>query len=126
LDVFSIPLRARSFDEEEYIRHDVNYYGTEHEELDLTPEENLAGAIEEFAYYSDEPTADAGALPVWFLSRMSKTKVTVALSGEGGDEVFGGYLTYRADDLARRMQRLPPAAVKIALAAVGHWPVSDE
>ena len=62
---------------------------------------DLQGAIEEFAYYSDEPSADAGALPVWFLSSMCKTHATVALSGEGADEIFGGYLTYRANQLAR-------------------------
>ena len=60
-----------------------------------------ASAIEDFAYYSDEPSADAGALPVWFLSRMTRQHVTVALSGEGADELFGGYLTYVADRLAR-------------------------
>ncbi len=75
----------------------VEEYGTEHEELDLNPELDLQGAIEEFAYYSDEPSADAGALPVWFLSKLCKTRTTVALSGEGADELFGGYLTYRAN-----------------------------
>ncbi len=83
-------------------------------------------AIEEFAYYSDEPTADAGALPLWFLSKMTKTKVTVALSGEGGDELFGGYLTYRADRLARGMRRLPSGAIRALLAGLRAWPVSDE
>ena len=126
LKTLSITFSGRTFDESPYARQVAAQYGTDHEQFDLNPEENLAGAIKEFAYYSDEPSADAGALPVWFLSKLSKTKVTVALSGEGGDEVVGGYLTYRADDLARRMQRLPPAAVKIALAAVGRWPVSDE
>jgi asparagine synthetase B (glutamine-hydrolysing) len=72
-------------------------YQTEHEELDLNPEVDLRDAIEEFAYYSDEPSADAGALPVWFLSKLSKTKTTVSLSGEGADELFGGYLTHRAN-----------------------------
>ena len=62
--------------------------------MDLGPECNLRDAVEEFAYYSDEPTADAGALPVWFLSKLSKTQTTVALSGEGADELFGGYLTW--------------------------------
>ena len=101
-------------------------YGTEHEELDLNADENLQGAIEEFAYYSDEPNADAGALPVWYLSKLSKTKVTVALSGEGADELFGGYLTHRANRLARLMRRFPPAARQLALEGVRRWPVSNE
>src|SRR6202035_1056436 len=100
LKTFSISFRGRSFDETKYIRQVANSYGTDHHEMDLPPETNLRGAIEEFAYYADEPTADAGALPVWFLSKLSKTRTTVALSGEGADELFGGYLTYRATHLA--------------------------
>ena len=58
-------------------------YGTDHEQLDLNPEVNLQEAIEEMVYYADEPNADAGALPVWYLSKLCKPKVTVMLSGEG-------------------------------------------
>jgi asparagine synthase (glutamine-hydrolysing) len=87
---------------------------------------DLQGAIEEFAYYSDEPSADAGALPVWFLSKLCKTRTTVALSGEGADELFGGYLTYRANDFARYLRNLPPAVVELLLAALRLWPVSNE
>src|SRR2546430_5294847 len=89
LKTFSISFRGRSFDETEYIHRAVKQYETDHTELDLTPAEDLRGAIEEFAHYSDEPSADAGALPVWFLSKLCKTKTTVALSGEGADELFG-------------------------------------
>jgi asparagine synthase (glutamine-hydrolysing) len=126
LKTFSISFRGRSFDETPYIRQVVDKYGTEHEELDLNPGADLQGAIEEFGYYSDEPNADAGALPVWFLSKMCKKKTTVALSGEGADELFGGYLTYRANHLACRMRHLPSSALQFALAAVRRWPVSDD
>ena len=96
LKSFSISFRARSFDESSYIRMGVQEYGTDHDEMDLNPGVDLASAIEEFAYYSDEPSADAGALPVWFLSKLCKRKTTVALSGEGADELFGGYPSFRA------------------------------
>jgi asparagine synthase (glutamine-hydrolysing) len=126
LKSFSISFHGRSFDESDHIRTIVKEYGTEHEELDLNPGLDLAGAIEEFAYYSDEPSADAGALPVWFLSKLCKKKTTVALSGEGADELFGGYLTYRANRIRRNLRRLPLGAIRLGLAALRKWPVSDE
>jgi len=126
LKSFSISFVGRSFDESSYIRSAVQEYGTDHDELDLNPSVDLKGAIEEFAYYSDEPSADAGALPVWFLSKLCKRKTTVALSGEGADELFGGYLTYRANRIARHLRRLPRAAVSMGLSLLRYWPVSDE
>jgi asparagine synthase (glutamine-hydrolysing) len=126
LKTFSISFVGRSFDESSYIRQAVQEYGTDHDELDLNPSVDLTGAIEEFAYYSDEPSADAGALPVWFLSKLCKTKTTVALSGEGADELFGGYLTYRANRIARHLRKLPRAAISTGLSLLQYWPVSDE
>ena len=126
LKTLSISFKGHSFDETAWMREVARQYGTEHEEFDVNPDLNLPETIEEFAYYSDEPSADAGALPVWYLSKLSRTKVTVALSGEGGDELFGGYLTYRADHLARRARRFPSAALRIASALARLWPVSDE
>ena len=126
LKTFSISFRGRSFDETEYIQQVAKHYRSDHEQLDLNPEIDLQGAIEEFAYYSDEPSADAGALPVWFLSKLSKTKTTVSLSGEGADELFAGYLPHRANLLARCIRPLPGGAVQILLSALQRWPVSDE
>ena len=126
LKTFSISFRGRSFDETQYIERAAKQYETDHTELDLTPAEDLRGAIEEFAYYSDEPSADAGALPVWFLSKLCKTKTTVALSGEGADELFGGYLTYRANRLANKARRLPSSLLRTALQTLRYWPVSDD
>ena len=126
LKTFSISFRGRSFDESEYIQQVANHYETEHEQVDLNPEVDLEGAIEEFAYYSDEPSADAGALPVWFLSKLSKTRTTVSLSGEGADEIFAGYLTHRASQLAGPMRWLPRTAIRLGLNGLRYWPVSDE
>jgi asparagine synthase (glutamine-hydrolysing) len=126
LKTFSISFRGRSFDETEYVHRAVKQYDTDHTELDLTPEVDLLGAIEQFAYYSDEPSADAGALPVWFLSKLCKTKTTVALSGEGADELFGGYLTYRANRLATTARIVPQPILRTALRAFRYWPVSDD
>src|SRR6202790_3771078 len=126
LKTFSISFQGRSFDETPYIRDVARLYQTDHQELDLNPEVDLRGAIEEFAHFSDEPSADAGALPVWFLSKLSKNKTTVSLSGEGADELFGGYLTHRANRLAALARRLPRKALQLAIDALQVWPVSDE
>jgi asparagine synthase (glutamine-hydrolysing) len=126
LKTFSITFRGRSFDETSYARQVAEQYGTEHTELDLNPEEDLPGAIQDLAYYCDEPNADSGALPVWFLSRLTKRTATVALSGEGADELFGGYLMHRASLLARTARRLPPPVLRAMLAAARRWPVSND
>ncbi len=126
LRTFSISFNGYSFDESSSIAEIVKQYDTEHEQLDLNPGEDLEGAIRELSYYSDEPSADSGALPVWFLSKLCKTRCTVAFSGEGADEVFGGYLTYRANRIARNLKRVPAGAIRLALRALSAWPASDE
>ena len=126
LRTFSITFQGRSFDESQYTREVSRSYGTEHSELDLSPSTDLAGAIEQIACYSDEPNADAGAVPLWFLSQMSRKDVTVVLSGEGADELFAGYLTYRADRYSAIARLAPTFLRKTALAWAGLLPVSDE
>ena len=126
LKTFSITFSGRSFDESPYIAEIHNRYGTEHVQLDLNEGMDLESAIEQFAYYSDEPCADAGALPVWFLAEMSRRDVTVALSGEGADELFGGYITYLADRYARWFRRVPAKIRSGGLDLLRLWPVSDE
>jgi asparagine synthase (glutamine-hydrolysing) len=126
LKTLSISFRGRSCDETAQIRRMAARYETDHEEFDVNPDCGLADAIEQFAYYFDEPNADGGALPVWFLSRLTRSRMTVALSGEGADELFGGYLTYRADQLARLARRLPAWLLRATRRAAGLWPVSDE
>lgn len=126
LKTFSVTFHGRSFDETPYIHALVKQYGTEHYELDLNPTLDLPSAIEELAYYSDEPFADAGAVPIWYLSKLSRQHATVALSGEGADELFGGYVTYQADHLASYARLLPSASRRLLLGAMKLWPVSDE
>ena len=123
---FSISFAGRSFDETSYIRDIAARYDTEHHELDVSPSLDLPAAIEEMAYYSDEPFADAGALPVWFLSALSRKHVTVALSGEGADELFGGYITYAADRYAARAQSVASPIRRGLLGLLRYWPVSND
>jgi asparagine synthase (glutamine-hydrolysing) len=122
---FSVTFPGREFDECAEISDLVGRYETDHFQLALTPEVADAEAIREFAYYADEPNADAGALPVWFLAKMSAKEVTVALSGEGADELFGGYITYQADICAGRITVVPRWMRMAALSLARKLPASD-
>jgi asparagine synthase (glutamine-hydrolysing) len=127
IQTFSISFDGRSFNDGDYSRQVAAHFGTRHEQLDFTEDVGLQSAIEEFAYYADDPNADAGALPVWFLSKLTRRDATVALSGEGADELFAGYLTYRANDLARPIRKIPPSLLSVAGRAAGRLlPVSDD
>jgi asparagine synthase (glutamine-hydrolysing) len=126
LKTFSVTFRGKSFDESRYVRQVSEHFGTDHTEFDLNDQADLADVIGELAYYSDEPSADAGAVPVWYLAKMSRKDVTVVLSGEGADELLGGYLTYKADRYNRYFSQIPRAMRRAALWGARHIPVSDE
>src|SRR5207245_5221578 len=83
-------------------------YGTRHRELLLRPDAALL--LPALADAFDEPFADSSALPTYLVSQLAASDVKVALSGEGGDELFGGYYTYAADLLAARFGRLAQLA----------------
>ena len=126
LKTFSITFNGREFDESPYLREMAARYSTEHHELDLGPSTVTPDSITELAYYSDEPNADAGAVPVWHLSRMSAKQVTVALSGEGADELFGGYITYLADKYARRARMVPRSLRRLSLRSANRLRASNK
>ena len=97
---FSIGFEERSFDELADARQVSERYGTRHRELVLRPDAALL--LPALADAFDEPFADSSALPTYLVSQLAAEDVKVALSGEGGDELFGGYYTYVADLLALR------------------------
>jgi asparagine synthase (glutamine-hydrolysing) len=98
---FSIGFEERSFDELSDARLVAERYGTRHRELVLRPDAALL--LPALADAFDEPFADSSALPTYLVSQLAAEDVKVALSGEGGDELFGGYYTYVADLLAQRV-----------------------
>jgi asparagine synthase (glutamine-hydrolysing) len=100
LRTFSIGFEERSFDELGDARLVAERYETEHRELVLRPDAALL--LPALADAFDEPFADSSALPTYLVSALAAGEVKVALSGEGGDELFGGYYTYAADLLALR------------------------
>ncbi len=101
---FTIGFEERSFDEREDARLVAERYGTNHHELLVQPDPRLL--LPALAEAFDEPFADSSALPTYLVSQLAAEHVKVALSGEGGDELFGGYYTYAADLLADRVAPL--------------------
>jgi asparagine synthase (glutamine-hydrolysing) len=106
VSTFSIGFEESSFDELSNARLVAQRYGTDHHELVLRPDavELLPRLVEAF----DEPFGDSSALPTYLVSQLAADTVKVVLSGEGGDELFGGYYTYVADRLAPRIGRAAP------------------
>jgi asparagine synthase (glutamine-hydrolysing) len=108
---FSIGFEESSFDELSRARTVAERYRTDHHELVLRPDaaELLPKLVEAF----DEPFGDSSAVPTYLVSQLAAGEVKVALSGEGGDELFGGYYTYVADLLAPRLGRLAALAAPL-------------
>ena len=119
LRTFSIGFEESSFSELGDARQVAERYGTRHRELVVRPD--AAMLLPALAGAFDEPFADSSALPTYLVSQLAAEDVKVALSGEGGDELFGGYYTYAADLLA---QRVGPLA-RLARPLVERLPSSD-
>ena len=102
---FTIGFAERSFNETDVARQVAARFGTEHHELVVRPD--AATLLPRLVRHFDEPFADSSAIPVWHLSELARRHVKVVLSGEGGDEMFAGYETYRAWRLASLYARLP-------------------
>jgi asparagine synthase (glutamine-hydrolysing) len=93
IDTFTIGFQDNEFDESNIARHVSNHLKTNHHELILTPE-NTIEATQDIMNIYDEPFADSSQIPTYILSKFAREHVTVALSGDGGDELFGGYNRY--------------------------------
>lgn len=99
----SIGFREKRYDETRHARHVAQTFGCDHEQYIVEPD-NI-GLIEKLSFYYCEPFADSSALPTCQLAAVAKPRVTVALTGDGGDECFGGYDRYRAVILSERIKR---------------------
>ena len=107
LKTFSIGFREKSFDESDHARRVAAHFGTDHHEQLFTPQV-LPDLVPTMVDVLDEPFADASVLPTYLLSRYTREFVTVALGGDGADELLAGYPTFPAERAARlyRMPRL--------------------
>ena len=104
---FSIGFPVKRFDESSFAKETAAFLGTKHHEFIVEP--NALEILPRLIWHYDEPFADSSAIPTMSLSKMTRQNVTVALSGDGGDELFAGYDRYRAVRLAGRFDRLPRA-----------------
>jgi asparagine synthase (glutamine-hydrolysing) len=105
IKTFSIGFDEPSYDERAYARIVSRQFGTEHTELQVTPD--AADLVHKLVHHFDEPFADSSAIPTYYLAQLTSQHVTVALGGDGGDEIFAGYATYQADKLAQIYCALP-------------------
>lgn len=104
---FTVGVDHEGFDESDHAREIAAHLDTDHTELRMQTGQ-LLDAIPQMGEVYDEPFADASQLPTWLVSRLTRDHVTVALSGDGGDELFGGYTRYgRTHRAWSRLSRLP-------------------
>ncbi|MFN0138159.1 MAG: asparagine synthase (glutamine-hydrolyzing) [Phycisphaerae bacterium] len=118
LRTFSIGFEEAAYDETRYAELVADRFQTEHRTFRVTPDAHAI--LETLAYHYDEPFADSSAIPTWYVSRHTREHVTVALTGDGGDECFAGYDRYRAAQMAGAFDRVP-LGMRRALASAATW-----
>jgi asparagine synthase (glutamine-hydrolysing) len=116
---FSIGFDEPEYDELEHARTVARHFGTDHHEFVVRPDG--LSIIDDLIGHFDEPFADSSAIPTWYVSEIARRHVTVVLSGDGGDELFGGYDRYLPHPRVARFDRLSFPGVRTAAAFA--WPL---
>lgn len=114
---FTIGFEESDFSEVEHARRIARRYGTEHHEQIVRA--SAIDVLPTLVRHYGEPYADSSAVPTYYLSRLTRQHVTVALNGDGGDEIFGGYDRYLAARLATAADRIPDGARRAVAAIAG-------
>ncbi len=110
---FSIGFDDAEFSELPYARQVAEHCGTDHHELIVKPD--VPQIMQQLIHHHDAPFYDTSAIPTWYVSKFAREHVTVALSGDGGDEMFAGYNIYLAAKVAQRYSFVPPVIAKNVL-----------
>ncbi|GAB4314573.1 MAG: asparagine synthase (glutamine-hydrolyzing) [Candidatus Sumerlaeia bacterium] len=105
LKTFSIGFKEQEYNELPFARTVARAFDTHHEEFIVEPD--AVGVLPKLVWHFDEPFGDNSALPTWYVAKMTRQFVTVALNGDGGDESFAGYERYRGLPKLRRYKTLP-------------------
>jgi len=108
---FAIGFKQSDFDESKYARIVAQKFATEHHELILEPD--VVGTVEKLTRCLEEPFADSSMLPTYFVSCLARQHVTVALSGDGGDELFAGYERYGIQQSREKFARIPASLARL-------------
>jgi asparagine synthase (glutamine-hydrolysing) len=109
----SIGFSAQKYDESEYAREVATRFNADHHED--TVEVQALDVLDKLAWHYDEPFADSSAVPTYYVSKIARRRVTVALGGDGGDENFAGYRRYVFDRMENRMRSFVPQPVRRAV-----------
>ncbi len=118
LHTFSVAMPDLDYDESRFAQRVARAIGAEHVRLEADPSHDIVGDLTRLVAIAGEPLADSSILPTHWLSRATRQHVKVALSGDGGDELFGGYDRYRALWLLQRLRgilRLAPTGMLTAV-----------
>ena len=121
---FSIGFHENNFNEAEYAKLIASYLKTEHMEYYVTPADTLS-VIPDLPHIFDEPFSDASQIPAYLVAKLARRHVTVALTGDGGDELFGGYTRYiETNNLYQSLKRIPRGLRTLLSHAMRKIPIS--
>jgi asparagine synthase (glutamine-hydrolysing) len=124
METFAIGFNEETFSELPYARAVADRFGTRHTEHVVTPD--AVGLLDRLVHHFDEPFADSSAVPTFLVSELAARRLKVALSGDGGDEAFGGYARYAHDLKEAAVRRHLPAWMRRGLGQVARvWPKAD-
>ena len=120
IKTFSIGFPEKQYDESSYARQVAKHLKTDHHELIIEP--SAVEVLPSLVRHYDEPFSDSSVIPTWYLAQFTRQHVTVAISGDGGDELFAGYSRYKAIDLAHKIDRIPPLKYLLGSGLAGLLP----